>query len=190
MDREADLAARACIEIGMRGEEGVGFVSRGVGKAVDVVMSVAFGMGDADQRAEFVRDLGDKRAGVGLGDEADLDDHGVGVVRVDDGDARVGLHDATACRGACPTCRRRASRLAASPYIARLIASTRIPAASRSPGSRPSASADGHTVAQPAERALPVEQAFQLVADGEPAEVIASPVVQNAYLGVSSEEPA
>lgn len=52
MDREADLAARACIEIGMRGEEGVGFVSRGVGKAVDVVMSVAFGMGDADQRAE------------------------------------------------------------------------------------------------------------------------------------------
>ncbi|WP_395694433.1 ATP-binding cassette domain-containing protein [Piscinibacter sp.] len=30
----------------------------------------------------------------------------------------------------------------------------------------------------------------QLVADGEPEAVIASPVVQNAYLGVSTEEPA
>ena len=30
----------------------------------------------------------------------------------------------------------------------------------------------------------------QLVADGEPAAVIASPVVQNAYLGVTAEEPA
>src|SRR5207249_114505 len=30
----------------------------------------------------------------------------------------------------------------------------------------------------------------QLVADGEPATVIASPVVQNAYLGVTAEEPA
>jgi branched-chain amino acid transport system ATP-binding protein len=30
----------------------------------------------------------------------------------------------------------------------------------------------------------------QLVADGEPAAVIASPVVQNAYLGVTTEEPA
>ena len=30
----------------------------------------------------------------------------------------------------------------------------------------------------------------QLVADGEPAEVIASPVVQSAYLGITAEEPA
>ena len=30
----------------------------------------------------------------------------------------------------------------------------------------------------------------QLVADGEPAEVIASPVVQQAYLGMAAEEPA
>jgi branched-chain amino acid transport system ATP-binding protein len=30
----------------------------------------------------------------------------------------------------------------------------------------------------------------QLVADGDPTEVIASPVVQNAYLGVTAEEPA
>ena len=30
----------------------------------------------------------------------------------------------------------------------------------------------------------------ELVADGEPAAVIASPVVQNAYLGISAEEPA
>jgi branched-chain amino acid transport system ATP-binding protein len=30
----------------------------------------------------------------------------------------------------------------------------------------------------------------QLVADGEPAEVIASPVVQQAYLGLAAEEPA
>ena len=30
----------------------------------------------------------------------------------------------------------------------------------------------------------------QLVADGEPAAVIASKVVQEAYLGITSEEPA
>ena len=30
----------------------------------------------------------------------------------------------------------------------------------------------------------------QLVADGEPAEVIASPIVQQAYLGIVAEEPA
>jgi branched-chain amino acid transport system ATP-binding protein len=30
----------------------------------------------------------------------------------------------------------------------------------------------------------------QLVADGEPGEVIASPVVQQAYLGMTAEEPA
>ena len=30
----------------------------------------------------------------------------------------------------------------------------------------------------------------QLVADGEPAAVIASPVVQQAYLGMAAEEPA
>ena len=30
----------------------------------------------------------------------------------------------------------------------------------------------------------------QLVADGEPAEVIASPIVQQAYLGITAEEPA
>ena len=30
----------------------------------------------------------------------------------------------------------------------------------------------------------------QLVADGEPAEVIASPIVQSAYLGTAVEEPA
>ena len=30
----------------------------------------------------------------------------------------------------------------------------------------------------------------RLVADGEPADVIASPIVQQAYLGISAEEPA
>ncbi|HWH82695.1 MAG TPA: ABC transporter ATP-binding protein, partial [Burkholderiaceae bacterium] len=30
----------------------------------------------------------------------------------------------------------------------------------------------------------------QLVADGEPAAVIASPIVQSAYLGLAAEEPA
>ena len=33
-------------------------------------------------------------------------------------------------------------------------------------------------------------EALLLVADGEPAEVIASPVVQQAYLGMAAEEPA
>ena len=52
MDRKPDLVAVAGIEIGMRGEERVCFVRRRIAKAVDIMMAVAFGMGDADQRAE------------------------------------------------------------------------------------------------------------------------------------------
>ena len=52
MDGEADLAAAPLIEIGMAGEETFGFGCRRVAKAVDVVMAVALGMGDTDQRAE------------------------------------------------------------------------------------------------------------------------------------------
>ena len=52
MDREPDLIAVADIEIGMRGEKRLRFGDRCIAKAVDIMMAVALGMGDADQRAE------------------------------------------------------------------------------------------------------------------------------------------
>ena len=52
MDREADLVAVADIEIGMAGEKGFRFGGGRVAKAVDIMMAVALGMGDADQRAK------------------------------------------------------------------------------------------------------------------------------------------
>ena len=52
MDREANLAAIAGVEIGMRGEEGIRLLCRRVGKAVDIMVAVALGMGDTDQGAE------------------------------------------------------------------------------------------------------------------------------------------
>ena len=51
VDREPDLAAVARVKIGMRGEERLRFGGRRVAKAVDIMMAVAFGMGDADQDA-------------------------------------------------------------------------------------------------------------------------------------------
>ena len=42
----------SAVEIGMRGHEGLRFRGRRLAKAVDIVMAVAFGMGDADERAE------------------------------------------------------------------------------------------------------------------------------------------
>ena len=52
MDREANFAAGADVEIGMRGEKRLRLGGRRVAKAVDIMMTVALGMGDADQRAE------------------------------------------------------------------------------------------------------------------------------------------
>ena len=52
MDREPDLVAVAGIEIGMRCEKRLRFGGRRVAKAVDIMVAVTLGMGDADQRAE------------------------------------------------------------------------------------------------------------------------------------------
>ena len=52
MDREPDLVAVAGIEIGMRGEKRLRLRGRRIAKTVDIMMAVALGMGDADQRAE------------------------------------------------------------------------------------------------------------------------------------------
>ena len=40
------------VEIGMRGRESLRFGGRRIAKAVDIVMAVALGMGDADEGAE------------------------------------------------------------------------------------------------------------------------------------------
>ena len=50
--RAGCLAAVIGIEIGMRGEEGLRLGGRRVGKAVDVMVAVALGMGDAEEGAE------------------------------------------------------------------------------------------------------------------------------------------
>ena len=52
MNREPDFVAVAGIEIGMRREIRLRFGGRRVAKAVDIMMAVALGMGDADQRAK------------------------------------------------------------------------------------------------------------------------------------------
>ncbi len=52
MDREADFVAVADIEIGMRGEKRFRLGRGRLGKSVDIMVAVALGMGDADQRAE------------------------------------------------------------------------------------------------------------------------------------------
>ena len=52
MDREPDVVAVAGVEIGMRREKRLRLGGRRIGKAVDIMMAVALGMGDADQRAE------------------------------------------------------------------------------------------------------------------------------------------
>ena len=52
MDREPDLVAVADIEIGMRREKRLRFGGRRIAKTVDIMVAVALGMGDADQRAE------------------------------------------------------------------------------------------------------------------------------------------
>jgi hypothetical protein len=49
---EADLASITLVEIGMSRQEGSRFGRRRVAKAVDIMVPVALGMGDADQRAE------------------------------------------------------------------------------------------------------------------------------------------
>ena len=52
MDREPDFVAVADIEIGMRREIRLRFSGRRIAKTVDIMVAVALGMGDADQRAE------------------------------------------------------------------------------------------------------------------------------------------
>ena len=46
------LPPRLVVEIGMRGHEGLSLGRRRVGETVDIMVTVALGMGDAEQRAE------------------------------------------------------------------------------------------------------------------------------------------
>src|SRR5258708_36771209 len=52
MDREANLVGIADIEIGMGFEKRFGFRRRRLAKAVDIMMAVALGVRNADQRAK------------------------------------------------------------------------------------------------------------------------------------------
>src|SRR5689334_25387404 len=52
MDGEADLAAADLVEIGMAAKEAVRFRRRRLAKAVNVMVAVAFGMRNAEQRAQ------------------------------------------------------------------------------------------------------------------------------------------
>src|SRR4051812_7167800 len=52
MDREPDVVAVADVKVGMRRKESLRFRVRRTGKTIDIMMAVAFGMGNADQRAE------------------------------------------------------------------------------------------------------------------------------------------
>ena len=52
MNGEADLAAIVSVEIGVRREKCLCFLKRAFGKAVDIMMAVALGMGHADEGAE------------------------------------------------------------------------------------------------------------------------------------------
>ena len=49
---QADGIAAAGVEIGMRHEKCAGFTERRAVESIDIVMAVAFGMGDADERSE------------------------------------------------------------------------------------------------------------------------------------------
>ena len=49
MDGEPNPIAGVRIEIGMRGKESVRLVGRRIAKAIDIMMTVAFGVGDPDQ---------------------------------------------------------------------------------------------------------------------------------------------
>src|SRR5215470_17730109 len=49
VNREADPAAIVSVKIGMRGHESLRLRQRRLGKAVDIVMAVALGMGHADE---------------------------------------------------------------------------------------------------------------------------------------------
>src|SRR5450631_521012 len=52
VNREPDLVAVPDIEIGMRRQEGLRLVCRRIAETVDIMVTVAFGMGDADECAE------------------------------------------------------------------------------------------------------------------------------------------
>ena len=52
MNREPDLASRACVEVGMASQKRIRLSGGRVAKTVDIVMAIALGVGDADQRAE------------------------------------------------------------------------------------------------------------------------------------------
>src|ERR1700682_4145923 len=52
VDRQPDFVAVADVEIGMRRQEGLSLVRRRVAETVDIMVAIAFGMGDTDQRAE------------------------------------------------------------------------------------------------------------------------------------------
>ena len=52
MDRKPDRVAVADVEIGMRRQESFGLRGGRAGKTVDIMVAVAFGMGNADQGAE------------------------------------------------------------------------------------------------------------------------------------------
>src|SRR6476620_8887882 len=52
MDREPDAVAVARVEIGMRRDKGLRLRSGRIGKSIDIVMTVALGMGDANECAK------------------------------------------------------------------------------------------------------------------------------------------
>src|SRR5712675_1479271 len=52
MDRQPDAVAVARVEIGMRREKGLRLGSGRIGKSIDIVVTVALGMGDANQCAK------------------------------------------------------------------------------------------------------------------------------------------
>src|SRR5258705_8019933 len=52
MDREPDAVAVARVEIGMRREKGLRLHRGRIGKSIDIVVTVALSMGDADQCAK------------------------------------------------------------------------------------------------------------------------------------------
>ena len=52
MDRQPDAVAVARVEIGMRREKGLRLHRGRIGKSIDIVVTVALSMGDADQCAK------------------------------------------------------------------------------------------------------------------------------------------
>ena len=52
MNRQPDAVAVASVEIGMRRKKGLCLHGGRVGKAIDIMVAVALGMGDADQCAK------------------------------------------------------------------------------------------------------------------------------------------